>query len=100
MTLNALNNLQAAQLVDPAQLDAYGLKKPAYRAKIATDDGSSFQLLVNQPDAKGPVYAKLNNKAQVFEIAESSLKAIFTNLENQLEQSEQQAVEQNKQQSS
>jgi hypothetical protein len=72
------------------------LGKPTYQAKIVVDDGSSFQLLVNQPDGKGPVYAKLNDKTQVFEIAEASLKAIFTNLKNQLEQSEKQADEQKK----
>lgn len=96
VTLNALNNLQATELVDSAHLDAYGLTKPTYQAKIVVDDGSSFQLLVNQPDGKGPVYAKLNDKTQIFEIAEASLEAIFTNLKNQLEQSEKQADEQKK----
>lgn len=97
VTLNALKNLQATQLIDPTQMDVYGLTEPAYQAKIVTDDGNSFKLLVNQPNEKGQVYAKLDERPQVFEIAEAGLKSIFTNLKNQLEQSEKQTDEQKKQ---
>lgn len=79
-SLNALANLQATQLADPAQADAYGLKAPAYQAKITLNDGKAVQLLISQPEGKGPVYAKLDNKKEIYELTEGNLQTIFKNL--------------------
>jgi hypothetical protein len=84
-SLNALANLQASQLADPARADAFGLKAPAYRAKITLKDGKTVQLLVNQPEGKGPVYAGLDNKKEIYQFTEGSLQTIFKNLTPQPE---------------
>ena len=79
-SLNALANLQATQLADPAQADAYGLNAPAYQAKITLNDGKTVQLLISQPEGKGPVYAKLENAKEIYELTEGNLQSIFKNL--------------------
>jgi len=79
-SLNALANLQATQLVDPAQADAYGLNASAYQARITLNDGKTVQLLISQPEGKGPVYARLDNKKEIYELTEGNLQTIFKNL--------------------
>lgn len=76
-SLNALANLQAMRLADPAEIDAYGLEAPPYQAKISLNDGKTIQLLINRPQDKGPVYAKLADKKEIYELTEEQLQGIF-----------------------
>ncbi len=83
-TLNALDNLRATQLMDPAKTD-YGLEDPTHRAAVALDDGTSLQLLFAQPEAEGPVYVKIKDNKQVYEIPDSVFKNLFDKVENQVQ---------------
>jgi hypothetical protein len=75
--LNALSGLQGSQLLDPSQMEKYGLKDPTYRVNITLNDDSQLHLLLTQPDEQGPVYAKLDNTGFVYEIHQGSWNNIL-----------------------
>ncbi|MBI4775844.1 MAG: DUF4340 domain-containing protein [Deltaproteobacteria bacterium] len=84
--LDALGKVRANQVLDPAKPDVYGLEKPGYRIRIASDGGGEVQLLANRPKKDGPVYVKMDNSNQVFEISEPALSAVFDPIKQSLTQ--------------
>jgi len=90
--LDALGRLRADQVMGPTIPDEHGgLEKPDYRIRIVSDDGSEIQLLADRSKEDGPLYIKLDNINQVFEISEAALNSVFDPIKKRL--TEEQAQE-------